>query len=132
MNSTACFGPDAQTGSETGQIDKEELLRKGEILHKQVMAHEGPMRIGHHALVFREAHRPQRRGRQRDRSDLGAGSGVPDQDAIQPAEQQFIESVDEAAFAIQIKAQAVDLQSWKLTSGAQPVQPALRRKNRWP
>ena len=91
------------------------------------------MRIRHHALVFAEADRPQRRGRQRDRRDLRTGGRVPHQDAIQPAEQQFVESIDEAAFAVEIKAQAIDLQVLEgHVRERSAVQRARRRTNRWP
>ena len=47
---------------EPGEVEEEELLREAEVLLQQPVADERAARVGQHAVVLVEAHRPQRIG----------------------------------------------------------------------
>ncbi len=117
MNSAALVKPALADRFEAGEIDEEKFLGKAEILHQQPMAEERAVRVGHQAFVLAEADRLERRSRQADRADRRARRGITDHDAIQTAEQEFVQHVDQAALAVQIKPQLVDLQGLQVHIG---------------
>src|SRR5579863_3844071 len=112
ISSARSLNPAFQTSS-TREIEKEELLGEGEIFLEQTIAEKGASRVGQHALIFSEAHRPQaRRG---EGYGLRTGVGrIANDDAGQPGVQRFVEGVNQRTLACQVKPQAVHPDSRKL------------------
>ena len=130
--STASLETGCRDGLQAGQIDKKEFLRKGEVLHQQPMAGERRGGIGDHSLIRSKAGGAQRRGGQRDRGEPRSRGKIPHHDAIETAEKEFVEYVDQPALAIKIEAQLVDLQRLKADVGRAAEAPGgWPRPNRW-
>ena len=117
----AVLEPGGSQRIEAGEVQEEELVRKGEVLVQQTVAGEGAARIREHGVVFVEADRAQRIGRQAQGPDAGAGRGVADQDLVAAAAQQLVERVNHAALAVEEEAQRfqVELREIHLTPAAQ-------------
>src|SRR5208282_4017990 len=102
---------------QAGEIHKEEFFRESEILHEQAMAAEGTVRSWHYALIAVKPDRLKRGSRKRDGNSAGASIRIADQNTIEASEKQFVQRVDQPAFAIEIEAQLVDLEFAQIDVG---------------
>src|SRR4029077_1080586 len=92
------------------EIEEEKFFGEGEVLLQQAVGEEGSRGIGQHAFVFGEADGLQGGGGERHGTYAAAGSGVADDDLEQVGAEQLIDGVDDAAFAVEVEAEAGESQ----------------------
>src|ERR1700692_1868953 len=73
--------------------------------------------MGIHSLIRSKAGGAQRRGGKSDRGEPRSGGKIPHHDAVETAEKEVVQYVDQAALTIQVEAQLVDLQRLKADVG---------------
>ena len=95
---------------EPGEVEKEKLLRKREVLLQQPVGEERPSGIGQHPLVLGETDRPERGSRQKHRLALRRRRGVADDDSEAVVAEQLVEREHQVGVAAQMEPQGLELE----------------------
>jgi hypothetical protein len=95
---------------QAGEVDEQELLRQHEVFLDQPITEERARVVVEQRVLFLEPDRLQGGGGQAQRRHLRGVVGRAQGDAGGGVEQQFVQRVDQRAFAVQVQAQALDRQ----------------------
>src|SRR5262245_55198409 len=90
---------------DSGQIEKEELLRKAEVLLQQAVAEKTAVGIWQDAFISIKTHLPQAASRKNGRRQICRCRQRTERDSQRVQEQKFVQCVNGGALSIQIKSQ---------------------------